>query len=425
MKKVLIITYYWPPAGGPGVQRVLKIVKYLAQFGWQPVILTVENPVSSAYDDTLKAGIPEACIVYKTKTAEPFSLYRKFMGKKSAVIPKDAISQKQKLSLKEKISRWIRANIFIPDARVGWVKYNEKEGLKIIEKEKPQIIFSTSPPHSLQIGAKRLANKSGLPWIADLRDPWLDAYWQIDLHNAVVRKLNGYLEKNTLKRASEITTVSEGLADLYAKRIGVDSHCIFNGFDKLNKETQVSYRFTILFIGNLSKYQSPEPLFSAVSMLSDGIKEDIDIVFIGKVFDDFYAMRNKFQGVNIIFREYMAFKDLESYARSVSLLLLIIHKISYTKDYMTAKIFDYLSFRKPVLALGEKGSAVDLLLKETGSGQLFEYEKSDEMADYISKVYRQWKTEKTIVLNEYEKLEIYSSKTNVEKLTKIFERLTH
>ncbi|MDA3871426.1 MAG: glycosyl transferase family 1, partial [Candidatus Marinimicrobia bacterium] len=171
MKKVLIITYYWPPAGGPGVQRVLKFAKYLPQFGWQPIILTVKNGEYSAIDESLIKEIPKECIVYKTKTFEPYNLYKKFVGKKKdEKLPTYILNTNKNDNLNNKIAKWIRANLFIPDARIGWISHIVREGMKIIEKENPDIIFSSSPPHSLQIGAKKLAKKSGLKWVADFRD---------------------------------------------------------------------------------------------------------------------------------------------------------------------------------------------------------------------------------------------------------------
>jgi len=146
MKKALIITYYWPPAGGAGVQRALKFVKYLPQFGWEPVVLTVENPDSPVEDESLLADIPEGTKIYKTKSLEPFELYKKFTGKNpDSKIPNDVLVSKKNLSTKEKIANWIRLNVFIPDAKIGWKHYAVKEGLKIIEKENIDLIFTTSP----------------------------------------------------------------------------------------------------------------------------------------------------------------------------------------------------------------------------------------------------------------------------------------
>ena len=163
MKKVLIITYYWPPAGGPGVQRIVKFTKFLPEFGWQPIILTVKYPTSPARDESLLEHLPHDCIVYKTKTTEPFNFYRKLTGReKNEVLAKNIIAKKSNEKPSEKLARIIRANLFIPDARVGWIPSIIKEGMKVIDKENPSLIFSTSPPHSVQTWGKKIGKKKRL-----------------------------------------------------------------------------------------------------------------------------------------------------------------------------------------------------------------------------------------------------------------------
>ena len=162
MKKVLIVTYFWPPAGGPGVQRILKFVKYLPDFGWQPIILTVEKGEFPAIDKTLEKNIPSNCKVYKTKSLEPFNLYKKFVGLNSNENIPTAVLADSKASIKNRIANWIRLNLFIPDAKIGWKFYAVKEGLKIIMRENPSLIFSTSPPPTVHLIAKNLSNKNSV-----------------------------------------------------------------------------------------------------------------------------------------------------------------------------------------------------------------------------------------------------------------------
>jgi hypothetical protein len=157
MKKVLIITYYWPPAGGPGVQRVLKFAKYLPEFGWQPLVLTVKNGEYPAYDKSLKNDIPPECKVYTTKSIEPFKLYKKFTGMaENEAIPVATLTENKK-NWKKRLAYWIRLNLFIPDAKIGWIPFAVKAGKKIIQEEKPDIILSSSPPPTVHLIAKKLA----------------------------------------------------------------------------------------------------------------------------------------------------------------------------------------------------------------------------------------------------------------------------
>jgi len=422
MKKVLIVTYYWPPAGGPGVQRVLKYTRYLPDFGWQPVILTVQKPSSPAIDNSLIDKIHEKCIIYKTKAFEPFGVYKSFTGKsKDASIPKDIIVKKEKDSLKENMARWIRANLFVPDARIGWIPYLVKQGKKIIEKEKPEIIFSTSPPHSLQIGARRLAKQSKLKWVADFRDPWNEAYWESEIgKSTIVKRLNTYFEKKTLQKTDFVTTVSEGIYQIFGKKYQSDYAVLHNGFEDINKDIVKTDRFNIIFIGNLSKYQNPLPFVNALKLLPEKIRSATDIYFIGKVFDDYKEPLIK---AGIILKDYMPYNELIAFSKSASLFLLVIHETVYTVGYMTAKIYDYLSLRKPILAIGEKKSILEKILEQTKSGALFEKNETREMSEFIKKNFEQWEKNKYVLLAGNDHLMQYSTKDNVKELALIFNNL--
>src|SRR5690606_13755203 len=200
LKKVLIITYYWPPAGGSGVQRVLKFAKYLPEFGWEPVILTVENGEYPALDSSFEDDIPKGMKVYKTKALEPFHVYKALTGQSRDSKIDTNILKSESENLREKISKWIRLNIFIPDARIGWMAYAVRQGMEIIENENISLIISTSPPQSLQLSAMRIARKSKKPWVADFRDPWTSiAYYQKSKRFALTKKLDHYLEKKVLQ----------------------------------------------------------------------------------------------------------------------------------------------------------------------------------------------------------------------------------
>ena len=217
MRKVLIIAYYWPPAGGAGVQRVLKFAKYLPQFGWEPVILTVETPDSPIEDYSLLEDIPPNTKVYKTKALEPFNFYKKVTGrKKEEKISSDILVDNSRSSFVEKLSKWIRLNLFIPDAKIGWIPYAVKNGLKIINDENIDLIFSSSPPHTIQKIGKKLSKKSKLKWVADFRDPWMEiVHYQNVRRNFITKYIDSKLEKSILKTADGITTISKEIVNLF------------------------------------------------------------------------------------------------------------------------------------------------------------------------------------------------------------------
>ncbi|MFA7711597.1 MAG: group 1 glycosyl transferase, partial [Candidatus Neomarinimicrobiota bacterium] len=216
MKKVLLITYYWPPAGGPGVQRVLKFAKYLPEFGWEPVILTVENGNYPAIDESLCNETPGGIQVYRTHTFEPFKTFKKITGKNTdQPIPTYILNQDAKDNWSARFGKWVRVNIFLPDARVGWIPFARKIGKEIVRAEDISVVFSSSPPHSLQFIGRYISRRTGCRWIADLRDPWTEAFWQRDIKALrPARFINRLLEKTILNAADELITVSDSLANI-------------------------------------------------------------------------------------------------------------------------------------------------------------------------------------------------------------------
>jgi hypothetical protein len=424
MKKVLIITYYWPPAGGPGVHRVVKFTKFLPNFGWIPIILTVKNPTSPARDDSLLAEIPENCKVYKTSTLEPFNIYKYFTGRKrNELLAKDTIIKNPDEKFSEKISRIIRANLFLPDARVGWIPAMIKEGLKIIKIEKPDIIFSTSPPHSLQLGAKKLAKKSGLKWIADFRDPWIEAIWESGIERInLISRFNKRLEMSTLKEADVITVSSNGIRDLLRNKIDKQYVTIYSGMDSTNNDAIKSQYFQIIYLGNMSKYQSPIPILKAIDMLPHSKKSLIRVIFVGKVYNGFIETFKEYQKIKIEIQNFLPRDQMMKFSKSASLLLLLNFSSIYGKGHMPAKIFDYLSLRKPILAVGDKGGSLDDLLTQTDSGRLFAEKDIQDISSFINLSIKTWLDKSTILLDDNKSLDRYRTNENVKILTKLFEQ---
>lgn len=427
MKKVLIITYYWPPAGGPGVQRILRFASYLPQFGWQPLILTVEEGDYPAIDESLLHKIPPECKTYKTAILEPYNIYRKFTGKaKDEKLPTFILSKTGKENFKDRAAKWIRGNIFIPDARIGWLPYAVKAGVKIIKEENVDLIFSSSPPHTVQLIAKRLARKTGKKWVADFRDPWTEAFWADDIQKTALSKyVDAKLETSVLKTANAVTTVSEGMGEMFASKAGNRYAVIQNGFEPLPPQSAKTEKFVLLFIGHLSKHQNPETIFQAITTLPDKIQKTIQVLFIGRIFEGFREIFEKYQAqIDIVTREYMPHRELLEFAQqNASLLLRPIARTAYSQSNVGAKTSDYLALRKPMLTLGEKGGFSERMLAETAAGQIFEYEDVEGIAAYIWENYRIWESEGCVILDNEEKLEKYTTRYNVGKLVELFESI--
>ncbi|MFH1212580.1 MAG: glycosyltransferase family 4 protein, partial [Candidatus Neomarinimicrobiota bacterium] len=379
MRKVLILTYYWPPAGGPGVQRVLKFAKYLPEFGWEPVILTVSNGDYPAIDESLCEEIPAGLRVYKTRTIEPFSAYRKVTGEKATrQIPTYVINADPKDNWRNRLLKWTRANIFLPDARLGWIPFARKAGREIIQNENISVILSSSPPHSLQFTARALSRKTGLKWVADLRDPWTEAFWQREL-KAIrpVRLLNRRMEKKILDSADALVTVSPSLADLFRAKTGKDCAVIPNGYDAADFEDIQKVndpKFTITYSGTLGKDQPISALLKALNSLKPEILQQIQVKFFGSVHSR-QATEIQAAGLNNIVTvlPYLPHRELIARIVNSEILLLVIPDTFDNKGILTGKVFEYLATGNFILGLGPKNCDAARLIAETKAGVMKPY----------------------------------------------------
>ncbi len=422
LKKVLIITYYWPPAGGPGVQRVLKFAKYLPEFGWQPIILTVENGEYPAIDESLLNEIPPGIKIYKTKSFEPFTLYKSVTGQKGN-IPTTVLSRYDNESLIEKLSKWIRANVFIPDARVGWIPSIIKEGKRIIENENPDLIFSSSPPHSLQIGAMKLAKQTGLKWIADFRDPWTDGFWQKELKRTryAIKKDIAY-ELSVLKNSKAVVTVSESITDLLNKKVVNKYFAIPNGYDQsdfdgINK--QAKNIFKIVYAGSLRKSQIPNNLFTALNSLKEHNRiEKLEVDFIGTVHPDVINLIKENNLEDIIkLKNYISHSELINEIVNADMLLLSIPNTQNSKGILTGKLFEYIATKNFILGFGPKDGDAAKIINELSCGVMLDFSENPEAV--ILKKYNDWLNGKmSLIVNDSEK---YTRKNLTKNLSEIFE----
>ena len=426
MKKVLIVTYYWPPAGGPGVQRVLKFVKYLPQFGWEPIILTVENGEYPAIDESLEKDIPKRLKVYKVKSWEPFNLYKKVSGKKGNITT-DVWNKSKNESFKSKVFRWIRANFFIPDARCGFINSVKKEGLKIVKIEKPDLIFSSSPPHSVQLGAKELAKKTGIKWIADFRDPWTDGFWQKDLPRfKFIEQLDERLERSILINADHIISVSEPIVESFNQKSENNYSVIPNGYDEEDfnnlPEKYESKKFKITYAGSLRESQIPYKLFDAIGLLAEKNKiSDIEITFFGSVHKDALEYIKKLKLENLVeIKEYIPHRQLLSEINSSDVVLLLIPNTKDNKGILTGKIFEYLRSENFILGFGPVDGSASEILRKTGSGKMLSYEENPE--DEIFNLYSKW-SRGEVLLPHRKNIEDFSRENLTAKLAQVFDSL--
>ncbi len=424
MKKVLIIAYYWPPAGGAGVQRVLKYAKYLPEFDWEPVILTVNTPDSPIEDLSLLDDISPNAKIYKTKALEPFNLYKKITGKKAdEKISSDILVDKTKSSFAEKVSRWVRLNIFIPDAKIGWIPYAVKAGIKIIDEENIDLIFSSSPPHTVQVIAQKLAHKSKLKWVADFRDPWLELiHYQANKRLKFVQNYEAKLEKEVLLQADSLITVSAAIKEMFFNKTNrTDVHVIPNGFDESDIQlTAPSYsnEFIITYTGIISDTKIPTPLFFAVKkMKSEGIN-NIKLVFAGSICEKClkevkdFNLEDSFE-----YKGYLPHSESVKLLRAATILLLLIDDIPNNKGILTGKLFEYLGSKKPIFAIGPTDGDANKIIEDTNSGNMVEFNHDEKAYLLLKKMYDGWINNN---LDYKFNVEQYSRKKQAEQLAKIF-----
>jgi glycosyltransferase involved in cell wall biosynthesis len=423
MKKVLIITYYWPPSGGAGVQRWLKFVKYLPQYGWQPVVYTPENPEAPVNDHSLMKDIPEGIEVIKTKVWEPYAVYKKFVGmKKSDKINAGFLSEKKKPSLAEKIAVWIRGNLFIPDARKFWIKPSIKYLEKYLAENPVDAIVSTGPPHSMHLIALGIKEKLNIPWLADFRDPWtkIDFYNELKLTCRADKK-HHQLEKKVLQQADKVIVVSNGMKRSFNQLFSRDYDVITNGFDDDDVFPQLEQnheKFIISHIGSLTKSRNPFVLWKSLQELiaeNHDVKNTIQIKLVGQVD---YSVKKSIEEHGLMnyvkMIAYLPHDDVVKEQQQSTVLLLLINQTPSARMILTGKFFEYMAARKPILCIGPKDGDAAEIIRETKSGFVAGFEDVDLLKMNIRSLYENFRQKS--VFEGGKGIEQYSRKQLTEKL---------
>ena len=420
MKRVLIITYYWPPSGGSGVQRWLKMSKYLPENGWQPVIYTAEGAEYPVEDPSLEKDVCPEAEVIRRPIVEPYNFYKKFLGiKKEQKVKAGFIDEtgKQK-GWKERLSVWIRGNFFIPDARYWWVKPSVRY-LKSYLKEHPvDAIISTGPPHSMHLIAMKLKAALGLPWIADFRDPWTEIDFYGDLHlTRWANRKHHRLEHQVLTKADKVVAIGWDMAE-GLKRLGADNPTVIpNGYD-WDAQTQpttmpLSKDFTLTHIGIIGANRNEHQLWQALHELaseSETFRKALKIKLIGQVDQSVVrsiADSNLQEIVEII--PYMPHDQVLQLQQSSQMLLLFINNTPNAKGILTGKLFEYLASGRPILCIGPENGDAARIINETHTGQTVDFDDREKMKETIKKYYQQY-VETGLPSNESQEIEKYSRK---------------
>ena len=374
MKNVLIITYYWPPSGGGGVQRVLKFCKYLSSYGWNPIVLTVQDGEFPSLDNSLMEDAKDIVCI-KAKGYSLYSIFKKFSGKKN--VPSHQISPGNNDNLFTRLARWIRFNLIIPDGRIGWYVGAIKAAKGIINDYDIDIVFTSGPPHSVHLIGNSIAKKTGIKWVADFRDPWIDNfYYTENPRNKLISFLDNYLEKLVLRNCDHLITVSNGVLSLLNKNKNVNdkSEVIYNGYDpedfNVTKMENSLNRKNIIIshIGTLSKSQNPRGLFNSVKNynLINNMKP-ILIKCVGSVHDSIknYAFKKGLE-------KYLSIMPYVEHSLAIDkminsdILFLVIPDLEKNHGIITGKLFEYIASGTEIILIGKKDSEASGLLMDLG-----------------------------------------------------------
>ncbi len=431
-RAVLIITYYWIPSGGAGVQRWVKFAKYLREFGWEPIIYTPENPEYPSEDFSFEKDIPADLQVLKTPIWEPYDIYRSLFGKKGQKINAGFIQENKKSGWKDRLSIWIRGNFLIPDPRRFWVKPSIKFLKTYIEKNTIDAVITTGPPHSMHlIGLELKQRFPHLPWIADFRDPWtnIDFYKELNLTktaDAIHRKL----EKKVVQSADVVVVVSNEMVKEFSVHHPKRTQLITNGFDAddaRNVQAELDKKFSLAHIGTLNAARNPQTLWKALSTLaaeSADFKRDLQIQLIGKtdfsVLEDLkrYNLSENLQKI-----EYLSHSEAIEKQNSAQVLLLLINRSANAKGILTGKFFEYLAAKRPILAIGPTDGDVANVLAETQAGEIVDFDDEAEMKKVILGYYEQYrKGTLSVSSNSIDK---YSRKELTAQLSGVLDAFYH
>jgi hypothetical protein len=433
MKKVLVITYYWPPSGGPGVQRILKFVQYLPQFGWQPVVLTVKQGEYPELDPGLQAHVSADLEIHRTRTAEPYAFYRIFVtGGKFEKIPTFVLTEQNDRNILKRAAAKIRGNLFVPDAKIGWIPFAVRKAMDIISKDGIDLIFSTSPPQTVNLIAAKVSHKSGLRWVADMRDPWTDIFYYHQLKRyRWARKLDQHLEKSSLSAAGSIITVSSHLKEVLENKNPVNVEVIPNGFDEADFSDTVpepSHKFCILHTGHLAGNQNPEVLWKVLSSLcssNEQFRNFLQLEFYGSIHSRINASLVEFNLQEYIrFNPYVSHDRIVEVMRGASLLYFVIPECSYSRGILTSKLFDYIGARRPVLGIGPPDGDAAAILNEVGSGSVFAYHDTDGVERRIAELFGEWQKHGITVASPSDNYLKYSRRYETGQLADIFNRIS-
>lgn len=440
MKRVLIITYYWPPSGGSGVQRWVKFAKYLPKEGWQPVIYTPENPELTTIDKTLAAEIPPEAEIVKTHIFEPYGIYRKLMGKGSSTDLKALTSAGSdgnevnpvnggKKSWKQKLSLYIRGNFFIPDPRIMWVRPSVKFLKSYLKKHPVDAIVSTGPPQSMHLIGLELSKATGLPWLADFRDPWTKIFYfkHLELTPRSEAKHQA-LEKKVVDGATRVIAVSPMVKKDFEAITSTPVELITNGFDEedFNDPFEADEYFNITHTGLFASDGDPEILWKVLAAKCQEDKEFRKLLRIRLVGKTDQEIVNSIEaaglGPNLVNLGYQSHEVAVREQRNASVLILPLRKEPEYEAVLPGKLFEYLASRRPILGIGQTDGAMAQVVRNTGSGIVYDWNEEQKIRRWVDFSWEEFKNHE--LLDNATDISMYSRRRLTKRLVSLLEEIT-
>ncbi len=430
----MIITYYWPPSGGAGVQRWLKFVKYLRQFGWEPIVYTALNAEYPILDESFEKDVPKGITILRQPIWEPYHLYKKLIGQKKEVrVVSGFLREKGSRNWAHSLSVWLRGNVFIPDARRFWISPSIRYLTNWLKSNPVDAVVSTGPPHSMHVIAKGVKKRTGLPWLADFRDPWTNIDFAGDLKmSSFAKRRNEFLEASVLKQADLITVVSDLMQEEFRTKTSKPVEVITNGFDPDDFEVPIELlrndgKFSIVHTGSLNDRRNQPTLWKALAELRTelpGFSEKLCIRLIGK---NDLSVRKSIEEAGLSdlteWIDYIPHVQIIAEQKSAAVLLLAINnygeaesKFFSPKATLTGKLFEYLASARPILMVGPTDAQAASVIKNCAAGEVVGFNDSIAMKQSLIKLFNSFQAKTSV--NSMNSIESFSRISLTKNLVK-------